>query len=229
MTGTGTHGGQTRRSAGLDVARPAWVARVEADGSAAHRLVALLAQRGDAETTRTLADALHHLCLLHGRYPGVVDKAAEKVADSEVRRSLFELADAFGGEREALANLVVAAGPIPSTPGQAETQATVLAQRHALETLGGSDRAGCGVGAALALALDWQAVRWVFDSAARRFGVTLRPTTLPDTTSLVALAGQACSEAGSQRALLFAAEQIAAQHRGLWDLLDVRAKARTAQ
>ncbi len=88
--------------------------------------------------------------------------------------------DGFAAERAYLATLTAAAGPLPSTPGQAETDAALVAQRHAFDMLAHSDRAGCATGAAIALVIDWYAFRDAMDVAAARFGVNAPEMTLPD-------------------------------------------------
>ncbi|HEX8262544.1 MAG TPA: hypothetical protein VF547_06700, partial [Allosphingosinicella sp.] len=132
------------------------------------------------------------------------------------------------GERAYLARLAVAAGPVPSTPGSAGTDAAVLGQRHAMETLASSERRGCALGAAMALVLDWSAIRVCLDSAAVRFGVDSPVYAAADRETLVALADSYAGSAPVQRALLFGAEQILIQHHGLWDLLEARREARAA-
>ena len=121
--------------------------------------------------SRDLADLIHYLCILHGRYPGLIDHASARVIEPEARAWLTGATYAFAGERAYLARLAVAAGPVPSTPGAAGTDASILAQRHALETLASSERKGCALGAAMALVLDWAAIRHCLDVAAGRFGV----------------------------------------------------------
>lgn len=200
---------------------------VDRDGSARHPHVAATAKVDCAEATRNAADAVHHLCMLHGRHPGVVDHAALR-GPSEARTALSEAADSFAVERALLAQLVVAVGPIPGTPGQAETEASVIASRHAIDMLAQSDRTGCAAGAALALMLDWHPIRGLLDRTALRFGVDAQPLHLPSRAHLVELAGTLSSTGGVERAMLFGAQQIATQHRGLWDLLEARARARAA-
>jgi hypothetical protein len=126
-------------------------------------------------------------------------------------------------ERVYLTRLAVAAGPMPSTHGGAGSETAILAQRGALATLAQSDRRGCALGAALAFAVDWLSIRSVLDVAARRLGVDPRPSGLGDST-LFAEVADASAEA--ERALLFGAQQLALQHRALWDLLEARQQAR---
>jgi hypothetical protein len=122
--------------------------------------------------------------------------------------------------------IVAAAGPLPSTPGHAESEAAAHAQRHALDMLAQSDRAGCAAGAALALAIDWAAIRGVLDAAAHRLGVQALPSALPPAQETVTVVDALSRQPAIERAMLFGAQQLFAQHRGLWDLLEARASAR---
>ena len=194
------------------------------DGIANHpwlkRLVA------GSEPARDLADAAHYLCILHGRHPGVIDYALEH-AHMPVERGWIEAAaEAFAVERAYLVRIVAAAGPLPSTPGQAESESAVHAQCHALDMLAQSDRTGCATGAALALGLDWEAVRDVLDAAAHRLGITPPASSLPLQQETVTVVDALVREMNVERAMLFGAQQMFAQHRGLLDLLEARASAR---
>ncbi len=200
-------------------------ALVVAEASASHPHVRSLLSLDNARDARNAADALHHLSMLHGRHPGVIDHAATGTREIGARSALFSLADAFAVERLSLGRLVVAAGPIPSTPGQAQTEASVIAQHHAIDMLAQSERQGCALGAAVALAIDWHAIRCVMDAAAKRFGVELPVTKLPPVATLGAIV-EGCKGPALERAVLFGGQQIVNQHRGLWDLLESRAAAR---
>ena len=217
---------QTAPISAAGPATSALTALVVCEASASHPHVRSLLSLDNARDARNASDALHHLSMLHGRHPSVIDHAAARTTSTPARKALFSLADAFAAEREALGRLVVAAGPIPSTPGQAETEASVIAQHHAIDMLAQSERQGCGLGAALALALDWHAIRCVMDAAAKRFGVDLPVSILPPVTTLSAVADAAGQSAAIERAILFGAQQIVTQHRGLWDLLETRAAVR---
>src|SRR5690242_3550860 len=94
------------------------------------------------EASRNLADAIHFLCALHGRHPGVVDHAATRTVDPAGRAWLAAAVSAASVERALLTRLAVAAGPIPSTPGGSGSEAAIQAQRSALATLAQSDRKG---------------------------------------------------------------------------------------
>jgi len=122
--------------------------------------------------------------------------------------------------------LTAAVGPIPSTPGAAETESTLLAQRHALEILARSERSGCALGAATALVSDWWPIRRLLDRAAARAGIEAPAPSLPDEASIVAVVDSECASPAGGRALAFGAEQMLLQNRGLFDLLEARAAAR---
>jgi hypothetical protein len=201
------------------------VACVAEQGSAAHPYVASDELLRGPHAWRNLADAVHFLCSLHGRHPGVIDHAANRSIDPALRAWFRTATECFALERAFLAQLAVAAGPVPSTPGAGDNQAVVLAQRHAVEMLAQSERIGCALGAALALALDWKSIRPALETAAMRFGVRPPDYALGEEAELRALADRQPAPP-IHRALLFGAEQIVHQHFGLWDLLEARQQAR---
>ena len=202
------------------------LACVAEQGSAAHAYPASFALLKGPQAARNLSDVVHYLCALHGRYPGVVDHAAGRCSSADARAWIVSAAEAFGRERAFLARLAVAAGPLPSTPGSAESEAAVLGQRHAVEMLAQSERNGCAVGAALAVLADWASMRSVLDAAASRFGVEAPAFALGERQALREVAAQVSASSSAERALLFGAEQIAIQHFGLWSLLEARQQAR---
>ena len=191
-----------------------------AEGSATHPHRRALVE--GVATHRDLSDVIHALCAVHGRHPDMVEEALFHAAHPDAHDWLREVAEGFAAERGYLARLVSAAGPLPSTPGQAASETALSAQRHALAMLARSDRRGCATGAVAALALDWLAIRPVLDRAAERFGIVPVPDRMPPANAN-ALAGL---EPGAERALAFGAQQLLAQVRGLWDLLETRAGAR---
>ncbi len=202
------------------------VAMAASDGSAGHRYVGSPELNSDKFAARNLADAAHYLCLLHGRYPGVVDFAAERTAEPEARNWLANAVDGFAQERIFLAHLTAAAGPQPSTAGHTAAEQAVLAQRHAIETLAQSERSGCALGAAVALVLDWSEIRAVLDAAAEKLSVDAPESTLPDADAALAVVDTIGATSSVRRAIAFGAEQVFTQHRGLWDLLEAREAAR---
>jgi hypothetical protein len=195
-------------------------------GSAAHPWSQHAELLHGEHSARSLADLIHYLCMLHGRYPGVIDHASHRAVDPASRSWFAQGTYAFAGERAYLARLAVAAGPVPSTPGAAASDSTVHAQRHALDMLAQSERNGCAMGASLALVLDWSHVRGVLDRAARRFGVEPPPYVVAEKGPIAELADELAQTQPVQRALMFGAEQILHQHHGLWDLLEARHQAR---
>ncbi|WP_294298161.1 hypothetical protein [uncultured Sphingomonas sp.] len=210
-----------------DRSNGAWTAlaaMVENDGSRREGYCASLL-RPDAPA-RDLADAVHCLCLLHGRQPGVIDSAAARPVTDDTNALLEKAAAAYAEERATLIRLVAAVGPLPSTPGQAETEAAIAAQRHALDMLATSDRKGCPMGASLALMLDWAAIRAVLDATAARVGIEITPSVLPTPAETATLVDAIGGSAPFDRALLFGAQQLLAQHHALWQLLEARAEAR---
>ena len=209
----------------LDVAE-AQVARITHHGLAAHPHALKLATAAGPEAARDLADAVHLLCALYGRHPGLVDLALGHAAPGSVRDWLIEASNAFERERLYLVRLTAAVGPLPSTPGSAETESVLAQQRHALETLALSERRGCALGATTALVGDWAALRTVLDRAAARMGVDVPACTLPDPAAVATVISAGVDGVASERALGFGAEQLLLQNRGLFDLLEARAAAR---
>ena len=206
--------------------RSAWQALVrlaEADGSVAHPHYRRLIAGG--QVPRNMSDAVHALCSVHGDHPGMIADVLANAVQPEAQDWLAAAAG-FVDERTYLAQLTAAVGPLPSTPGQAETESALVGERHALEMLARSERRGCATGAVAALLLDWGAIRVMLDIAAERFGLAVPEATFPsdvDTEAVIAALG---TSPGVQRAILFGAQQLFAQHRGLWSLLEARASAR---
>ncbi|GGB33844.1 hypothetical protein GCM10011380_24150 [Sphingomonas metalli] len=199
-------------------------ALVATEGCHAHPHVARLL--GGRAAGRDLADAVHALCIVHGRHPDMIEEANEHCAQPDACGWLTVASGGFAGERAALVQLTAAVGPLPSTPGQAESEAALAGIRHALSMLARSDRSGCATGAAAALVADWHAARAVMQAAARHCGIELADPALPSDgvtgTAMAMLGGTPLLE----RALVFGARQLLAQNRGLWDLLAARASAR---
>ncbi|MDT9597614.1 DUF6975 family protein [Sphingosinicella rhizophila] len=202
------------------------LACVTEHGSAAHSYATSQKLLSGPDASRNLADLIHFLSTLHGLHPGVVDHAAARVVDPDARDWIEDAATAFAAERFYLTRLAVAAGPVPSTPGAADSDNAVRGQAHALEMLAQSERNGCALGAAIAVALDWQYVRSALDAAAIRFGVEVQPYDAAQPERLRRLADSFADSPSTQRALLFGAQQILIQHYGLWDLLEARQQAR---
>lgn len=201
-------------------------ALVASDGTGAHPYVRSGKLSDGVDAMRNLADAVHFLCVLHGRHPGVVDHAARKAVEPEARRWLDEAAAAFAAERALLGRIAAAVGPVPSTGGQARCEAAVAGQRKALDMLAESDRRGCAIGAALALTLEWRTIRVLLDISAARIDIETPRCTLPDLIATARLAQEIAETPAIERALSFGAQQLVWQHRSLWDLLASREQAR---
>ncbi len=204
----------------------AQLARLQAEGSSRHPHLAALLTATGAAASRDLADAVHLLCAIHGRHPGLTDLALATSPAGAARDWLRDAADAFDRERLYLVRLTSAIGPMPSTPGAMQTENALLAQRHAIETLAKSERHGCALGAATALVQDWRSLRPLLDHAADRAGVECPACTLPDDDSVAVAVAVGTDGMASERALGFGAQQLLLQHRGLLDLMEARAHAR---
>src|SRR4051794_12091129 len=204
----------------------AQLARVAGEGCARHPHLNSLLEATGPHSARDLADAVHLLCSLHGRYPGLIEIALQRCPKGEIRDWLTRASDAFERERLYVVRLTSAVGPLPSTPGSAETEASLVAARHALETLATSERNGCALGAATALVGDWWPIRRLLDRAASRVGAEAPAPSLPDEASIMSVIAQGADTPASARALAFGGEQLLLQHRALFDVLEARAEAR---
>ena len=204
----------------------AQLARVAAEGCARHSYLNALLEASGRHSGRDLADAIHLLCSLHGRYPGLIELALQRCPKGPVQDWLARASEGFERERLYLVRLTSAVGPMPSTPGAAETESSLVAARHALETLAMSERGGCALGAATALVGDWWPIRRLLDRAAARVGTESPAPSLPDESSVVVAIDRGTETPASARALAFGGEQLLLQHRALFDLLEARAEAR---
>lgn len=204
----------------------AQLARVAGEGCARHPHLNRLLEASGPHLARDLADAVHLLCSIHGRYPGLVEIALQRCPKGEIRNWLDRASESFERERLYLVRLTSAVGPLPSTPGAAETESSLLMARHALETLAASERNGCAVGAATALVGDWWPIRRLLDRAAARVSLECPAPSLPDEASVITALNRAAESPASERAISFGGEQLLLQHRALFDLLEARAAAR---
>ena len=74
--------------------------------------------------------------------------------------------------------------------------------------------------------LDWSAVRHVLDQSAGRTGIDRAEPYAPHATRTLAALNDLATTPAVERAMTFGAQQMLAQHRGLWQLLEARAQAR---
>jgi len=202
------------------------LARVAGEGCARHPYLSALLEASGPHTGRDLSDAVHLLCSLHGRYPGLIELALQRSSSGPAQVWLSQASEAFERERLYLVRLTSAVGPLPSTPGAAETESSLVAARHALETLAHSERKGCSLGAATALVGDWWPIRRLLDRAAARVGIQSPAPSLPDEESVIEVINSSSDALAGDRALAFGSEQLLLQHRALLDLLEARAEAR---
>src|SRR3954471_18342952 len=191
--------------------------RVASEGCGRHSYLNSLLEASGRHAGRDLADAVHLLCSLHGRYPGLIEIALQRCPKGPVQDWLSRASEGFERERLYLVRLTSAVGPLPSTPGSAETESSLVAARHALETLAMSERDGCALGAATALVGDWWPVRRLLDRAAARAGTEPPAPSLPDEASVLSVIDLGAETPASARALAFGGEQLLLQHRSLFD------------
>ena len=111
----------------------AHAARLAAAGSSLHPYALDLSGPPAPTVARDLEDLVHLVCSLYGRHPGLLDLALNLCPSGAVHEWLANAANAFERERLYLVRLAAAVGPLPSTPGNAETEAALLAQSDAME------------------------------------------------------------------------------------------------
>ncbi len=175
-----------------------------------------------------LADIAHFLNVSHGRFPGVIDHAAKKIADPEAREWLVAATDAFAMERAFLNSLTVAAGPIRRHLDQDKIEALLATQQRSFEMLATSDRKGCPAGVAMAFVLDWHATRPMLEQAALMLSVEVQSCALPSPATTIALADALSGSPAVERAMAFGSQQLLAQQKGLWHLIAARHHKMTA-
>lgn len=206
----------------------ALLAMVRFNGSDGHAHLAKLGQIPSNGSREPIADALHYLCILHARQPSVIELASTIGDRNAPRQWLLTGMQAFAMERARLSQLAVAAGPVPPQRGGTNFEQLVRQQREALLTLVRSDRRGCLVGTVAALLLDWSAIHDALNGMARRIGLDpfQRSSDWPSEAMTLDIVASLGEDPAMSRALLFASQQLLAQHRSFWDLLDARHDAR---
>src|SRR5205823_8889995 len=106
------------------------LAAVADAGSARHNYLNALLEASSRHSGRDLADAVHLLCSLHGHYPGLIEIALQRCPKGTTQDWLLRASDAFERERLYVVRLTSAVGPLPSTPGAAETESSLVAARQ---------------------------------------------------------------------------------------------------
>ncbi|QJU58917.1 hypothetical protein HL653_15075 [Sphingomonas sp. AP4-R1] len=199
---------------------------VAGEGSATHAWLHSPELNASADATRNLSDMLHLLTMLHGPQPGLVELVADHNIWPGGDAWLAQAARGFANERGNLGQLIVAAGPVPGTPGEAATVSAILAQRQAMATIARSDRFGCAIGAVVGLLLDWQPIRATMETAAARLNVPFAPLLLPSEEETAHVLASMPEQPRLERTLIFGARQMMLHHQCLLDLLATRASAR---
>jgi len=174
-----------------------------------------------------VADMAHYLCLLHGRYPGLMDNLADRMVASE-DSFYIELAERFTAERRLLTDLTVAAGPVGRLVGEDQSMTVVEQLRVAIDLLARSDREGCALGAAAALLIEWKHARPALDAIARRLSVKTTDIDLDDYITRMYERIASHPKERQQRAIIFGINQLTHQHEQFWLLLNNRCAARRA-
>ena len=169
-----------------------------------------------------VADIAHFMCIAHGRLPGVVDYAATKIVDEEARSWFVQVINAFSAERSFLNKLTVAAGPVTRQLGQDKVTALVASQVKNFRMIATSDRKGCAAGAAIAFVLDWQETRPLLAACALHLGLNPDVADLPEITENQNLAESLAGSDAASRAMMFGAQQLLGQQRGLWQVIAAR-------
>ncbi len=211
---------------GIAPANADLVVLLEKDGSIAHPYFSALCRNPEQAQSADLADIAHFFCLMHGRFPGVIDHAAGHSPNEHMRFWLGQTGEAFAAERALLRKLTVSAGAIVSTVGQDQCNSVVIGARNSLDMLAQSDRNGCAFGAAIALAIDWIYFRDILNYIALRVGIDARETTMPSLDRNYGLLCEYDNDPVMRRAIIFGISQMLAQHRAIWDLMQSRRDSR---
>ena len=85
-----------------------------------------------------------------------------------------------------------------------------------------SDRKGCAAGAAIAFALDWQQTRPLLEACALNLGIHPDCAELPEPVESQILAEKLAASDAASRAMMFGAQQLLGQQRGLWQVIGAR-------
>jgi len=180
--------------------------------------------RPHAQTARAalLADIAHFMHISHGRHPGIIDHAAQKISDDAAQSWLVAAIEGFAREQSFLNTLTVTAGPIRRLLGQDKVNTLIESQAKNFQMLATSDRKGCPAGAAIAFIVDWHQTRPLLDLVAHAMGLARPSATLPSVSECAALAGKLDDGGNYRRAMAFGAYQTLEQMRGLWRLIAAR-------
>src|SRR3954451_23252393 len=92
------------------------LARVASEGCGRHSYLSSLLEASGRHAGRDLADAVHLLCSIQGRYPGLIEIALQRCPKGSVRDWLTRASEGFERERLYLVRLTSAVSPLPSSP-----------------------------------------------------------------------------------------------------------------
>src|SRR5439155_1562067 len=90
----------------------AQLARVAGEGCARHAYLNMLLEASGRHAGRDFADAVHLLCSLHGRYPGLIEIALQRCPKGPVQDWLTRASEGFERERAGVRRRAAAA-PTP--------------------------------------------------------------------------------------------------------------------
>ncbi len=186
-----------------------------------------LATNNAAFNGSDIADVAHYLCLLHGRYPGLMDNLADRMVASG-DNFFSELAERFTAERRLLTDLTVAAGPIGRLLGEDRSMNIVEQLRVSIDLLARSDREGCALGAAAAMLTEWKHIRPALNAVASRLSVKTAEFDYDALSAQMLERVASYPEKRHQRAIAFGVKQLCHQHEQFWLLLNNRCAARRA-
>jgi hypothetical protein len=132
-------------------AAQAQLARVESEGCVDHsyRCALLSARRPCGQSRPCRCRSISSVRFTAATRPNRI--ALNNCPAGQVRDWLREASDAYERERLYLVRLTASVGPLPSTPGAAETEAALVRPAPCDRTLAKSERRGCALGAATAL------------------------------------------------------------------------------
>ncbi|APG62750.1 hypothetical protein LPB140_08055 [Sphingorhabdus lutea] len=172
------------------------------------------------------ADICHFLNLCHGQQPGVVDYAENKITGDEAKIWAAKAAIGFGKERDLLNQLTIAAGPPARQAGHDMALHLTQDQPKNLAMLASSDRKGCALGCAMGFVADWHIIRDLLNSLSMKFDLPKSELTLPSIAETMEICVIEGNGPALQRAIRFGFEQVCAQQKGFWAIIDARHQQR---
>ncbi len=205
--------------------RSLFIDLLQKQGSSQHPHQQRLKADGVIGLNSALLDAVHHIVLIHGRFPGLFEEARRNSPPSAEHFGwLRALAAGFSRERLMLAQLLAHSPSTPAQPTSIEGQLSFEAFGRDILALSRSERPGCALGAAFALALDWASIRAVLDRASALFEYSAPPTSMPSDEQI--FENLAHVDPDLERAMLFGAKELLLRHERLWAMLEARHWAR---